>query len=123
VNLKARFAVLVAAAVLLALGVLAAYAAIVWNAMDAAHRELFAALAGQYADTLVLLLALLGLAFALAAAPLYRATAGEAVKLAQTTRLIAAANPALRVEPAGTRELADLAGAINLLAARYAETA
>ena len=52
---------------------------------------------------------------------LYRTHVASARRLAESTRLIAGGNPGHRIEAAGPAELRELAGAINLLAARHEE--
>ncbi len=117
-----RLALVIGAAVALVFALLAAYGAIVWHALDPERQNALAALFGGYGDTLVLLLSMLALAAGLALAPLFGAYVVTPVRLSQATRLIATANPSHRIVPDGSREMRELARAINLLADRYEQS-
>jgi DNA polymerase III subunit epsilon len=116
---RARLAVATAVLSLLVVAALALLGAGLWAGASAADRTVLARVAGSQA---VLLVAGFLLVVAVLAVTVVRLFAGHVLtprRIAADARLIATVNPAHRSSVRGPAELADLAGAVNELAARY----
>jgi DNA polymerase-3 subunit epsilon len=116
---RAKLAGAVAGLYALSIAVAAAGAGALWATLDVPEREALAALIAPRAGLLAAVALLLALLVWGIARPLLRAYVSAPLEIAETTRIISAANPSLRVAPRGSGEMQDVAAAINALAEEH----
>jgi DNA polymerase III subunit epsilon len=118
-GLRHRFWLALAGVVLGLLGVIGAWAALLWVQLGPAEREAVAAVLGRRPLFPLVLVAMLAVACHALLRHWFARYPRAARRLAEETRIVLTANPAHRVTAEGAEEIARIGGRINALAEQH----
>lgn len=104
---------------LLAYGLAALLAGVVWADLQPGEREALAAMAASRGPLLVMLALAVPLAIAVPLRLAFAAYPAVALRLAEQVRIVLGPNPAHQAQPQGAAEMRQLAAAVNQLAGAY----
>jgi DNA polymerase III subunit epsilon len=119
VPVKGKFALLLAAIVLLIVAAVGAFAAEIWLGLNAGERDVLTRITSDHLPFAIVFALLFVCGLGLVLWPLFKRYVFAANLLTDETRVIAFTNASHRVEPRGGAEMRRLAEAVNELAARH----